>query len=147
MKKDTRLIHAGLDPHANHGVVNPPVYHASTILYPTVEALDYADRTPFEGTRYGRRGTPTTFALEEAVAVLEGGYRSIAVPSGLSAITTALMAFLKSGDHLLMVDTTYQPTRRFCDTVLVGFGVTTTYYDPMADIGGSAPTQHQGGVS
>lgn len=134
MKKDTRLTHAGLDPHANHGVVNPPVYHASTILYPTVEALEQADRTPFEGTRYGRRGTPTTFALEEAVAVLEGGYRSIAVPSGLSAITTALMAFLKSGDHLLMVDTTYQPTRRFCDTLLAGFGVETTYYDPMADI-------------
>lgn len=135
MKKDTRLTHAGLNPHANHGVVNPPVYHASTIVYPTVEALEHADRTPFEGTRYGRRGTPTTFALEQAVAVLEGGYRSVAVPSGLSAITTALMAFLKSGDHLLMVDTTYQPTRRFCDTVLKGFGVDTTYYDPMADIG------------
>ncbi len=135
MKKDTRLTHAGLDPHANHGVVNPPVYHASTIVHPTVEALEHADRTPFEGTRYGRRGTPTTFALEQAVAVLEGGYRSIAVPSGLAAITTALMAFLKSGDHLLMVDTTYQPTRRFCDLVLKGFGVETTYYDPMADIG------------
>ncbi len=135
MKKDTRLTHAGLDPHNNHGVVNPPVYHASTILYPTVEALEQAERTPFEGTRYGRRGTPTTFALEEAVAALEGGYRSIAVPSGLSAITTALMAFLKSGDHLLMVDTTYQPTRAFCNTVLAGFGVETTYYDPMADIG------------
>ena len=135
MKKDTRLTHAGLDPYANHGVVNPPVYHASTIVFPTVEALEHADRTPFEGTRYGRRGTPTTFALERAVAVLEGGYRSVAVPSGLSAITTALMAFLKSGDHLLMVDTTYQPTRRFCDTVLKGFGVETTYYDPMADIG------------
>ncbi len=135
MKKDTRLTHAGLDPHANHGVVNPPVYHASTILYATVEALEHADKTPFEGTRYGRRGTPTTFALEKAVADLEGGYRSIAVPSGLSAITTALMAFLKAGDHLLMVDTTYQPTRRFCDTVLAGFGVETTYYDPMADVG------------
>ncbi len=134
MKKDTRLTHAGLKPHANHGVVNPPVYHASTILYPTVEALEHANRTPFEGTRYGRRGTPTTFALEEAVAILEEGYRTIAVPSGLSAITTALMAFLKSGDHLLMVDTTYQPTRRFCDTVLAGFGVETTYYDPMADM-------------
>ena len=135
MKKDTRLTHAGLDPHNNHGVVNPPVYHASTILYPTVEALEQAERTPFEGTRYGRRGTPTTFALEEAVTALEGGYRSIAVSSGLSAITTALMAFLKSGDHLLMVDTTYQPTRAFCNTVLAGFGVETTYYDPMADIG------------
>ena len=134
MKKDTLLVAAGRDPHANHGIVNPPVYHASTIVHPTVAALEEAERTPFEGTRYGRRGTPTTFALEEAVAALEGGYRAIAVPSGLSAITSTLIAFLRAGDHLLMVDTVYMPTRRFCDTVLAGFGVETTYYDPMTDI-------------
>ncbi|MCP5364001.1 MAG: cystathionine beta-lyase [Hyphomicrobiales bacterium] len=133
-KKDTLLSHAGLDPHRNHGVVNPPVYHASTIVFPTLEAYEQAEKTPFEGTRYGRRGTPTTFALEEAIADLEGGYRSIAVPSGLSAITTTLLGFLKTGDHLLMVDTAYYPTRRFCDTVLAGFGIETTYYDPLARI-------------
>lgn len=132
--KDTLLLCAGRDPEANHGVVNPPVYHASTVVFPTLAALEAADRTPFEGTRYGRRGTPTTFALEDAVAALEGGYRSIAVPSGLAAITTSLLAFLKTGDHLLMVDSVYAPTRRFCDSMLAGLGIETTYYDPMADI-------------
>jgi len=133
-RRDTLLVTAGRDPHANHGIVNPPVYHASTIVYPTRAAMQEADRTPYDGTRYGRRGTPTTFALEEAVAALEGGYRSIAVPSGLAAITLTLQAFLKSGDHLLMVDTAYNPTRRFCDAVLRGYGIETTYYDPLADI-------------
>ncbi|TVR97937.1 MAG: cystathionine beta-lyase [Rhodospirillales bacterium] len=131
----TRLVNAGRDPFANHGVVNPPVYHASTIVYPTLAALEEADRTPFEGTRYGRRGTPTTFALEEAVTELEGGYRSIAVSSGLSAITTCLLAFLKQGDHLLISDTVYAPTRRFCDVMLKGLGIDVTYFDPLAEIG------------
>jgi cysteine-S-conjugate beta-lyase len=131
--KDTLLAHAGLDPFGNHGIINPPVYHASTICFPTVAALEEAERTPYEGTRYGRRGTPTTFALEEAVAALEGGYRSIAVPSGLAAITISLLAFLQGGDHLLMVDTTYAPVRRFCDVMLKGLGIETTYYDPLAD--------------
>lgn len=132
---ETLATHAGRDPFANFGVVNPPVYHASTIVHRTLAELREADRTPYDGVRYGRRGTPTTFALEEAVATLEGGYRSIAVPSGLSAITTTLLAFLRQGDHLLMVDTVYYPTRHFCDTVLTEFGVETTYYDPRADIG------------
>ena len=132
--KDTLLVQVGREPHANHGVVNPPVYRASTILYPSLADYEEADRTPFTGTRYGRRGTPTTFALEEAVARLEGGYRSVTVPSGLAAITLTLLAFLKAGDHLLMVDTVYGPTRRFCDTVLKSFEVETTYYDPLADV-------------
>ena len=131
---ETVLVHSGRDPFANHGVVNPPVYHASTIVFPTLADLEAGDRTPFEGTRYGRRGTPTTFALEEAVAAIEGGYRSIAVPSGLSAITTTLLAFLRQGDHLLMVDSVYAPTRRFCDRLLTGFGIGVTYYDPLGDI-------------
>lgn len=132
--KDTLLVQVGREPHANHGVVNPPVYRASTILYPSLADYEEADRTPFTGTRYGRRGTPTTFALEEAVARLEGGYRAVAVPSGLAAITLTLLAFLKAGDHLLMVDSVYGPTRRFCDTVLKSFEVETTYYDPLADV-------------
>jgi cysteine-S-conjugate beta-lyase len=131
--RETMLTHVGRDPFANHGIVNPPVYHASTILYPTLAALEEADRTPYEGTRYGRRGTPTTFALEEAVAALEGGYRAVALPSGLAAISTALLAFLGAGDHLLMVDTTYGPVRRLCDVMLKGLGIETTYYDPLAD--------------
>jgi cystathionine beta-lyase len=135
-RRDTLLAHAGSDPGANQGVVNPPVYHASTIVYPTLAALEQADRTPFDGTRYGRRGTPTTFAFEEAVCALEGGFRAIAMPSGLSAITTTLLAFLRAGDHALVVDTVYQPTRRFCDTVLAGLGIEVGYYDPAA---GPAP--------
>ncbi len=131
---ETLLVTAGRDPEANHGIVNPPVYHASTIVFPTLDAFEQADRTPFDGTRYGRRGTPTTFALEDAVAEMEGGHRAIAVPSGLAAITMTLLAFLKAGDRLLMVDTVYAPVRRFCDSVLPGLGITTHYYDPMADI-------------
>jgi cystathionine beta-lyase len=130
---DTRLTHLGRDPAAQHGMVNPPVTRASTIIFPTLDALEEADRTPYEGVRYGRRGTPVTFALEAAVAGLEGAAGAVAVPSGLAAITVALLAFLKAGDHLLMVDTVYNPTRRFCDVMLAGLGVTTTYYDPLDD--------------
>lgn len=135
-KPDTVIVNAGRDPAANHGVVNPPVYHASTILFPTVEALHAAQkkRDPLK-SRYGRYGTPTTFALEQAVAALEGGHHSICVGSGVSAIAVALMAYLKTGDHVLMVDTVYGPSRRFCDTVLARFGVATTYYDPLIGAG------------
>lgn len=132
-KTDTTLTHAGRKPRANHGIVNPPVYHASTILFPTVAALEDVGK-PFETYRYGRQGTPTSEAFEEAVSAMEGGYRAIAVESGLAAITGALTAFLKAGDHLLMVDSVYGPTRIFCDKVLKRFGVETTYYDPL--IGG-----------
>ncbi len=135
-KPDTMIVNAGRNPAANHGVVNPPVYHASTILFPTVQALHEAQkrRDPTK-SRYGRYGTPTTFALEEAVCALDGGHHSIAVGSGVSAIAVALMAYLKTGDHVLMVDTVYGPSRRFCDTVLARFGVTTTYYDPLVGAG------------
>jgi len=135
MKKETRILHAGRHPERFHGAVNPPVYHASTILHPSVAAMEKSGKTPFEGVRYGRFGTPTTFALEEAVAELEGGHRAIATSSGLAAITGALMAVLKAGDHLLMTDSTYFPTRKFCDTVLKGLGIETSYYDPTLGAG------------
>jgi cysteine-S-conjugate beta-lyase len=131
---DTILAHAGGDPFGRHGAVNPPVYRASTILYPTVGEYEAA-RDPvrrFDVVRYGQLGTPTTFALEQAVAAIEGGYRAMLLPSGLAAVTAALQALLSRGDHLLMVDTTYASTRRFCDATLSRFGVTTTYYDPLA---------------
>lgn len=133
-KIDTLLAHAGREPQSQRGAVNPPVYHASTIVFPTLEAYRDSERNPFEGITYGRAGTPTTCNLQDAVAALEGGWRSIAVPSGLSAITTSLLAFLRSGDHLLMVDSVYGPTRRFCERYLKGFGVAVTYYDPVGDI-------------
>jgi len=85
----------------------------------------------FDQVLYGQLGTPTTFALEEAIAAVEGGYRAMLLPSGLAAVTAALQAVLANGDHLLMVDTAYPSTRRFCDRTLARYGVTTTYYDPL----------------
>ena len=139
MKPDTTFVKAGRKPHDhNYGVVNPPVYHASTILQPTLAAWRESRGQQLDRVVYGRRGTPTTYALDEAIAVAEGGDRCVTVASGLAAVINALVAFLKAGDHLLMVDSAYGPTRRFCDTVLAGFGVETTYYDPLigADIDG-----------
>ncbi|MCZ6446734.1 MAG: cystathionine beta-lyase [Alphaproteobacteria bacterium] len=128
----TEVIEAGRDPKAQGGMVNPPVYHASTVIFETLEELERKTASPFDGVYYGRFGTPTTFAFEDAVARLEGGYRSIACASGLAAIGASLMAFLDAGDHLLMVDSAYSPTRKYCEIVLKGFGVETTYYDPLA---------------
>ena len=135
MKDATTIVTAGRDPRANHGVVNPPVYHASTILFPTLETWRESRSLDYEGTRYGRTGTPTTFALEEAVAAAEGGDRGIAVGSGLAAVTTVLLALLEAGDHLLMVDTAYGPTRRVCERLLAKFAVEVTFYDPAIGAG------------
>ena len=132
----TAVTTVGRDPFANHGVVNPPVYHASTVLFATLE--DWRNARDYRGARYGRTGTPTTFALEEAVAEIEGGDRAIAVGSGLGAITATLLALTESGDHLLVADTVYGPARRVCVELLSKFGVETTFYDPMigAEIAG-----------
>lgn len=130
--KDTLLVHLGRDPARYDGAVNTPVIRASTVLAPTVKEFEAGHRERFTKPYYGRYGTATNKALEDAVAKLEGGYRAIALPSGLAAITCALLGFLKAGDHLLMVDTAYGPTRRFCDEILPRHGVTTTYYDPLA---------------
>lgn len=134
---DTVLAHSGGEPEDRHGAVNPPVYHASTILFPTMSAYERSrdPATRFDVVRYGQLGTPTTFALEQAIAAIEGGYRSMLLPSGLAAVTTALDALTKSGDHILMVDTAYASTRKFCDAVLPRRGVRTTYYDPLIGAG------------
>ena len=137
MSKNTDLVHLGRNPSAHHGVVNTPVYHASTIIYPTIEAFKHraAGDRKYRGVRYGACGTPTTFALADTVAQLEGGVGGVVTSSGLAAATMALTAFLSSGDHLLMVDSVYTPTREFCNSVLARLGVETTYYDPL--IGGN----------
>ncbi len=122
----TRLATAAREFNEN-GAVNPPVYHVSTVTFPDVETLNNRSQ-PYV---YGRRGTPTSRAFETAVAELEGGFDCKAAPSGQAAITAALLAFLKTGDHLLMVDTAYYPVRHLCDTVLAGLGIETTYYDPL----------------
>jgi len=129
LKPATRLVAGGRDASAHHGFVNPPVHHASTVLYPSAEDF-LARRSRY---LYGRRGTPTSEALENALRELEGSdCAGVALlPSGLAAICTALFAVLDAGDHLLVTDSAYQPTRRFCDGVLRRKGVETTYYDPL----------------
>lgn len=133
-KPATTVVHSGRDPAAQHGFVNPPVYRGSTVLFPTVEKLTTREQ-PYT---YGRRATPTTRALEDALTELEGGAATILTSSGLGAVSTAILAFVQSGDHILMTDSVYQPTRTFCDRMLTRLGVTTEYYDPRigAGIGG-----------
>ena len=130
-KPGTRLAHAGRDPERFHGFVNTPIYRGSTVLFPTAAALEANDQ---EYT-YGRLGTPTVKALAEAIAELEGGHATLLTPSGLSAIATTFLALLSAGDHVLVSDSVYRPTRRFCDTVLKRLGIETTYYDPLVGAG------------
>ena len=137
-REDTQVVVSGRDTKSYGGLINPPVYHGSTILAESVETYNsrYLDSQDGEQVMvYGTMGNPTAWSLENAIAELEGGYHCSTYPSGLAAISVALMAFLKSGDHLLMTDSTYTPTRRFCNTVLRRFGVETTYYDPLIGAG------------
>ncbi len=132
MKDRTLAVHAGRHPHDHHGVVNPPVYHASTVLSPTLAALRARrEIEPADATTYGVHGTPGTFAFEEALCALEGGFRTRLCGTGLTACVAPLLCYLSAGDHLLMVDSVYGPTRSFCDSMLTRLGVTTTYYDPL----------------
>ncbi len=137
IREATRIIHAGRDPKEQGGMVNPPIYQSSTIVFPTLKDLLYAERgysnndlvEPYE-LKYGRYGTQTNFALEKAIADIEGGYNTFVTSGGAAAINTALIAFLKDGDHLLIPDHVYSPTRGFANKFLKKFGVETTYYDP-----------------
>jgi len=136
-KPDTLLTTVGRDPAKNFGIVNPPVYHASTVTFPTVADMEAIGKQPFDAVYYGRHGTPTTFALQDAMAELDGGQgrRGIACGSGVAALDATLAAFVSAGDHLLVTDSAYDPTRRFCNDFLAKFGVETTYYDPMIGAG------------
>ena len=128
-RQDTRVVNAGRDPFSYYGFVNPPVYHASTVLYPSAEDF-VAHRARYQ---YGRRGTPTTEALETALQELEGPSCAgvSLLPSGLAAISAALLSVVKAGDHILVSDSVYGPTRMFCDRTLSRFNVAVTYYDPL----------------
>lgn len=127
----TRLAHCGNDPREFHGFVNPPVVHASTVLFPDAATM----QARAQKYTYATHGTPTTDALTAAVDALEGSAGTVLVPSGLTAVTLPLIAFLSAGDHLLVSDSVYGPTRRFADTVLARFGVEVEYYDPLAGAG------------
>lgn len=131
MKDNTVITHTGNHPFDNHGIVNPPVYHASTVLSPTLAAR--IERSA--KVRYGRSGTPTTFALQEAMTALEHAHGTVLAPSGLAAITMALSAFVETGDHILITDSTYAPTRNFANNTLTKLGVEVEYFDPMVGAG------------
>jgi cystathionine beta-lyase len=125
----TGLVTSGRDTLAQKGFINPPIVRGSTVLYPTAEDL-HAHRGEFQ---YGRHGTPTTKALIDALMTLEGANCAGVglAPSGVAAISTTLLAVLKSGDHLLVIDSAYRPTRNFCDSLLKRYGVETSYFDPL----------------
>ena len=134
LRTGTRLAQAGRD----HAVdmVNPPVARASTILFDNLADLDRALKDPDAGLYYGRRGTQTHWALEDALSQLEPGAAGTKLfPSGVAAITTSLMACLKAGDELLVTDSAYEPSRTFADALLGPLGITTRYYDPRCGAG------------
>jgi cysteine-S-conjugate beta-lyase len=133
----TRVIHDFRTPSATHGFVNAPSYRGSTVLFPTLKKIVTRD----QAYTYGRRGTPTTVELECALAALEGGEKTVLTASGYQAVTTAILAFVQAGDHILVTDSVYQPTRAFCDRMLSKLGVTTTYYDPLMGAGLAALVQ------
>ncbi|MEZ9361475.1 cystathionine beta-lyase [Vibrio cyclitrophicus] len=129
--KTTKLITAGRDKKWTNGVVNPPVQRASTVVFNSVEekrkaTINRANKTLF----YGRRGTTTHFAFQDAMVEVEGGAGCALYPCGTAAISNAILSFVETGDHILMVDTCYEPTRDFCDTIMKKMGVETTYYEP-----------------
>jgi cystathionine beta-lyase len=135
----TTLSHTGRKTKHEHGFVNPPLHRGSTVLVPTV-----AERQALQARRgervmtYGLSGSETHWALEDVMAATEGGTRCYIVSSGLAAVTTPLLAWLKSGDHCLVPDHVYGPARNFCDGILKRYGVETTYYDPEIDGAGIA---------
>jgi cysteine-S-conjugate beta-lyase len=129
--KSTQLIHHAYKPPAGFDSVQTGVYKASTIIFPSVEALrnrDWKDKT---GYTYGLCGTPTTFTLEERIATLEGGKFCTLVPSGLAAVVLVDMAFLKAGDELLIPHNAYGPNKTFAQNELTGWGISVQFYDPM----------------
>ncbi|WP_333795927.1 cystathionine beta-lyase [Rheinheimera sp.] len=136
MKIASKIVHAGRDKKWTGYSVNVPVVRASTVVFDTVSELKHAtakrgEQVPY----YGRRGTQTHFAFSDAICELEGGAGCALYPCGAAAISGALLAFLQSGDHLLMVDSVYEPTRALCDKLLKNLGIDTTYYDPLIGAG------------
>ncbi len=125
---ETLLTHAGSKPDEYHGAVNVPPHRMSTIVFRTYEEFEKVPNVPYS---YGRAGTPSSAAFEEGIAAIEGAFRSVATCSGLSAILTALMAFTEAGDHILMTDNCYGPSRKSCEEILRRFGVDVEYYPPL----------------
>ncbi len=135
-KIDTKIVTAGRKAEFTKGVVNPAVVRASTVVFNTVKEMNEALVNKHNNTMvYGRRGTTTAFAFSDAMTELEGGEGCALYPSGTAAITNAILSFVKTGDHILMLDSAYEPTRDYCDNILANLGIETTYYDPMIGAG------------
>nr|WP_317983336.1 cystathionine beta-lyase [Sandaracinobacteroides saxicola] len=133
---DTWLVEAGRRRAWTHGIVNPPLYRASTVLYETIAAMDAANRDVDANLYYGRKGTPTTWALREALTGLEPGAEgTMLMPSGVSAITAAILSCAKAGDHVLLPDSAYDPTSAFADGLMRRFGIEPQWYDPLIGAG------------
>jgi cystathionine beta-lyase len=130
LSPQTLAVHLGRHPERHLGTVNTPVYRASTILFGTLAELEAAVRGEHPEPVYGLHGLPTVTDLQAAIAGLEGGHAALAVPSGLAATTLPLLALAKPGDHVLVTDAVYGPTRRFCELQLKRLGVEVGYYDP-----------------
>ncbi|WP_314342997.1 cystathionine beta-lyase [Haemophilus parahaemolyticus] len=129
---ETKLIHAGRKPRYTQGSVNTVVQRASSLVFPTVADKKHATKNRYKGELfYGRRGTLTHFALQDAMCELEGGAGCYLYPCGAAAVTNAILAFVAQGDHVLMTGAAYEPTQDFCNVILKNMGVATTYYDPM----------------
>ncbi len=136
MSKDTKIVSAGRKPEFTQGVVNPSVTRASTVVFNTVADMNSALKNRHNNTMlYGRRGTTTSFAFQDAMVSIEGGAGCALYPSGTAAITNAIISFVKAGDHILMTDSAYEPTRDYCDKILTKLGIETTYYDPLIGAG------------
>ena len=142
LRPATRLVQGGRrpewtgDPRLGGSIVNPPVWRASTILYDTVADLKARGHATHDKLYYGRRGTPTVWALADALTALEPGAEgTLLYPSGVAANSAGLLALLSPGDHLLMVDSAYEPTRAFCNGMLARMGVRTSFYDPLVGAG------------
>jgi cysteine-S-conjugate beta-lyase len=134
-RKATEVLQVGRDPRRFLGAVNTPIFRATTILFPTVADLEAAARGQHAEPTYGLHGLPTVTDFQSAMATLEGGFAALAVPSGLTATTLPLLALAKAGDHVLVTDVVYGPTRRFCEHHLRRLGIEVSYYDPLIGSG------------
>jgi cystathionine beta-lyase len=133
-KIETALVQGGRNDTKSYGYVNPKLVRGSTVLYPDMATkLSIGKRRLEQVDIYGICGNETHFALERMIAEIEGGTHCQTVSSGLAAVTVPLLAYLKAGDHVLMPDSVYGPTRTFCNGLLKRYGIATTYYDPMID--------------
>jgi cystathionine beta-lyase len=136
---DTKLIHSDYSPPEGFANLSTSVHHASTVVFPTVQAFRTRGERRYDGYTYGLAGTPTTMTLAQRIADLEGGYRAVLAPSGLAAIALIYQTFLERGDHVLVPDNVYAPSRELTRRLLAGFGIEATFYNPL--IGGAVAAQ------